>query len=121
MTGNMAAARVSLKSVTDLIGEPKCVVLLVCSGGKADREIFSPRLVGFAHELLRAGAASVVASAWPLDIMTAITWTKRFLLAAFEDNEDLVYAVFTANSDLRVAGRAPNAYLAMNVYGKPTW
>lgn len=93
-------------------------VLLVCSGGRLDREAFSIRMSGLSYELLHRGCRAVVASPWPLDALTARRWALQFV-DWYDAGGSVAEAAYFANEAIRE--RAPHLceFLAMHVIGDP--
>lgn len=110
--------RVAPFDVADTLKQTAVVVLLVCSGGRLERDLFSLRGIGLPHLLLAKGCRSVVASPWPIDAAMAGRWLESFL-QGLEVGFSVAEATFHANGELhRASDRMPDV-LAMHVYGNP--
>lgn len=94
------------------------VALLVCSGGRLDRDLGARRAIGLPHLLLGDGCRVVAASPWPIDAAMAGRWAGLFLEAldlGFEVGEAAHYA----NLELRDRTTRVTDFLAMHIYGNP--
>lgn len=94
------------------------VVLLVCSGGRLDRDLFAGRSIGLPHMLLASGCRSVVASPWKIDAAMAGRWTAAFL-EALDVGVEVAEATYLANLALRSKSQRVPDFLAMHAYGNP--
>ena len=100
-----------------LAGTP-VVILLVCSGGRLDREMFSHDAMGLPNELLRRGCRAVIGSPWPLDVRVANRWAQYFV-ERWDTGVTLAEAVFQANQKVRQRDPGESHFLAMHVFGNP--
>lgn len=94
------------------------VVLLVCSAGRLDRDLFSSRSVGLPHQLLRQGCRVVVASPWPIKFALAGQWLNWFL-EALRAGMTVSESTYYANCELRDRYWRVSDFLAMHVIGNP--
>ncbi|MCC6558687.1 MAG: CHAT domain-containing protein [Polyangiaceae bacterium] len=94
------------------------VVLLVCSGGRLDRDVLSFGATGLPYELLRRGCRAVVGSPWPLDVGMANRWAQHFV-ERWDTGATVVDAVHHANEALRRLRPYETHFLAMHIIGNP--
>jgi hypothetical protein len=92
------------------------VVLLVCSGGRTTKDMFTDRMRGLPYQLLRSGARAVIASPWPLDVRVAVRWSRAFVHEMVKGSP-VAAATFEANRTLK--DWPPRDRLAMHLYGDP--
>jgi CHAT domain-containing protein len=94
------------------------VVLLVCSGGRIDRDPLSFTALGLPYELLDRGCRAVVASPWPIEPTKANLWMPWFL-DSWDAGRTVAEAVHDANLKLRAYAPMEAHFLAMHVFGNP--
>ncbi|HYO59053.1 CHAT domain-containing protein [Archangium sp.] len=94
-------------------------VLLVCSGGRMDRDFLNNATVGLPRLLLEYGCRAVVASPWSLHVSVARRWLPSFL-EALDAGFTIIEATHRANQEVgSKLGRHPSLQLAMHVFGDP--
>ncbi|NPC47675.1 CHAT domain-containing protein [Corallococcus sp. AB032C] len=104
--------------VADAIQGSSIVVLLVCSAGRLDRDLFSSRSIGLPHRLLKQGCRAVVASPWPIKFTLASQWLG-FFLDALKAGMTVSEATYYSNLELRDRHLRVSDFLAMHVIGNP--
>lgn len=110
--------RYSMRDFAARLSNTAVVVLLVCSGGRLDRDIRSSGAIGLPYELLRRGCRAVVGSPWPVNVYRANQWGKHFI-EQWDDGVMLIDAVRCANEQLRQTHPGESHFLAMHVMGNP--
>jgi CHAT domain len=110
--------RYSMNEFAARLSGTAVVVLLVCSGGRLDRDRLSFGAVGLPYELLHRGCRAVVGSPWPLDVGMANRWAQHFV-ERWVTGVTLVEAVHDANEKLRQFRPDESHFLAMHVIGNP--
>jgi hypothetical protein len=94
------------------------VVLLVCSAGRLDRDLFSSRSIGLPHQLLKQHCRAIVASPWPIKFTLAGQWLNWFL-EALGAGMTVSESTYYANCELRDRHWRVSDFLAMHVIGNP--
>lgn len=110
--------RYSMRDFAARLSNTAVVVLLMCSGGRLDRDVHSSGAIGLPHELLRRGCRAVVGSPWPVDVRRANQWGKHFI-EQWDAGMMLIDAVQCANEQLRQSHSGESHFLAMHVIGNP--
>jgi tetratricopeptide (TPR) repeat protein len=110
--------RMSASALAAELADCGVVVLLICSGGRIDREALSFRASGLPYELLQRGCRAVVASPWAISALVARQWVIKFVDSCLE-GMPVAEAAFAASR--LVAKREPGFCdsLAMQVFGDP--
>ncbi len=110
--------RYSMRDFAARLSNTAVVVLLMCSGGRLDRDVHSSGAIGLPYELLRRGCRAVVGSPWPVDVRRANQWGKHFI-EQWDAGSMLIDAVQFANEQLRQSHSGESHFLAMHVIGNP--
>ena len=93
------------------------VILFVCSGGRIDKNPLDNSTTSLPKQLLNNGCRTVIASAWPLNVMVTYNWLEPFL-HAWEAGSTALDATKVANDHVaQRLGDFPQYFLAMRVYG----
>lgn len=110
--------RYSISEFATQLAGTAVVVLLVCSGGRIDRDVVTLGATGLPHELIHRGCRAVVGSPWPLDVFVARKWTIHFV-QAWDEGMPVAEATYFANDEVRIWAPDKSSSLAMHVIGNP--
>lgn len=110
---------ISPQVIANAVSGSDIVILFICSGGRVDKNPTSNRSYGLPIEILKRGAASVLASPWPLDVKVTYNWLEVFL-EEMTSGATVSNANFIANRRLLESlGDFAGYSLAMTLYGDP--
>lgn len=106
----------SATEISNYLAGCGCVILAVCSGGRADSQANTEETLGLVSSLLRVGVRCVVGAPWPLDPELVAHWLPVFL-EKMDEGASVGEANHAAQTAVKVAFDHPCAWGQMHLYG----
>ncbi len=100
------------------LGQGKVLILFVCHSGSLKATPFKNSISSIVKQYISKGYSAVIAPFWSLHINIPPIWLPVFI-QSLEEGDEIIEAVFKANSEVHKHYPTFAAWLCMHLYGDP--